>query len=293
MTSPTDFGLLLVDKPVGPTSHDVVDAARRGLSTRRVGHTGTLDPFASGLLLLCVGRATRIAEYLVGLDKQYEARALLGVETDSYDSEGRVLAEDEQWRARTEDDVREALGRLTGQRMQKPPAYSAVKVGGVPAHRRVRRGEEVDLPPRPVHVHRIELTSFSPPALALSVSCSSGTYVRSLAHELGELLGTGCHLTALRRTAVGTLDVEDGVGLEALKEGAIPDRAWVSPARALSHLPALSVDADEARRLAMGQSVGHGGPDLEVAAVFEEEELVAIGMVEEEILKPRKVLARG
>ena len=194
------MGMLLVDKPAGITSHDVVAVARRSLGVRKAGHAGTLDPFATGLLVLGIGRATRLLEYLVGLDKEYEAVARLGTATDSQDPEGVVVAEDDRWRELGADRIGMVAAGMVGSLRQSPPVYSAVKVGGVPAHRRVRRGERVELPSREVIVYAFEVLGVDLPEVRFRVECSSGTYVRSLGVELGERLGTACHLTALRRT---------------------------------------------------------------------------------------------
>ncbi|MGI9626101.1 MAG: tRNA pseudouridine(55) synthase TruB [Longimicrobiales bacterium] len=294
MTDRSAFGILLIDKPVGPTSHDVVGRVRRALNTKKVGHTGTLDPFASGLLVLCLGRATRIAEYLVGLDKSYLATARLGVETDSYDRMGNVVTEDDRWEGMSASDLENALAPLRGNRSQRPPVFSAVKVGGVPAHRRVRRGETVELNERPVRIDRLDLTAFDPPSFSIEVDCSSGTYIRTIAHEIGSALGTGCHLTDLRRTAVGSLSVEHAASYADLERGMLPDDAWLDPAEALGHLPQVAVDTTAAASLLVGQSVPHLTPDTACAAVLGTAgELIAMGSITDGVLKPRKVLAVG
>ncbi len=285
-----DAGILLVDKPVGPTSHDVVDVARRAFGIRRVGHTGTLDPFASGLLVLCIGKATRVAEFLVGLDKRYEAEARFGRSTDTGDHLGTESGRDEHWKEISAPRVREVLESLRGSRLQTPPAYSAIKVGGTPAHRRTRRGETVHLAPRQVRIDELDLVWYRPPDLGLRVGCSSGTYVRSIARELGEGLGTGCHLTGLRRTHVGPLCVDHAVSIEALRECSIPEDSWVDWGAALGHLPAFFVDREQASRLAMGQAVGHDVPDAQVGAVFLDGDLIGLAEAVGGRLKPRKVL---
>lgn len=287
-------GFLLVDKPSGPTSHDIVAQARRGLRTRKVGHTGTLDPFASGLLVLCVGKATRLAEYVVGMDKEYEAVVRMGRLTDSHDRDGETVSEDEVWRSLDENRVREAADRLTGVLDQLPPRLSAIKIRGVPAHRRVRSGEAVEMKTRKVTINRFQLVGFEPPDVSFEVSCSSGTYVRSLARDLGEDLGTGCHLDQLRRTKVGALSVDHAVGLDDLADGKTPDGAWVTPSEVLWNLPRVSVDSAEALHLAQGKVVNlEGLPDGEVAAFLDGEEFVAIGRVEGSVLRPRKVFWNG
>lgn len=284
--------VLPVDKPEGPTSHDVVDAARRGLGQRRIGHTGTLDPFASGLLVLCVGRATRLAEYLSGLDKAYDATARLGVATDTLDRDGREVARSEGWRALTRAQVADALGALEGPLRQVPPQYSAKKVEGVAMHRRARGGETVDLEPCDVTVHAMELVALELPDVRFRVACSSGTYVRALARDLGEALGVGAHLTALRRTRVGHFRVEDALPVAALGEAdAVAERA-VAPLAALAHLPTVSVDEEAARRLAQGQRLrlADGSPSG-LVAVEAGGGLLAVAEVAGGLVRPRKVFA--
>ena len=284
------MGMLLVDKPAGITSHDIVAVARRALGVKKAGHAGTLDPFATGLLVLGIGRATRLLEYLAGLEKEYEATARLGVATDSQDPEGVVIAEDDRWRELVADRIRAVAAGMVGSLRQSPPVYSAVKVGGVPAHRRVRRGESVRLPRRDVTVHAFEVVEVELPDVRFRVACSSGTYVRSLGVELGERLGTACHLAALRRTRVGTFHVRDAVGLEGVRGGGIPDRARVDPVSALAHLPRVSVQPGEAAMLATGTRVPSGAPDCgEAVFVLPDDRLVAVGAVRDGALQPRKV----
>ncbi len=288
-----DF-VLPVDKPEGPTSHDVVAAARRALGTRRIGHTGTLDPFASGLLLLCVGRATRLAEYLSRLDKAYEATARLGAETDTLDCEGVVTTENGDLSGVSEEVVRHALAGLRGALDQVPPQFSAKKVAGEPMHRRARRGERVDLAPVAVTVHRIELTGWALPEIRFSVRCSSGTYVRLLARDLGRAIGVGAHLTALRRTGIGAFEVSDALGLGELTDAERVVAGRVDPVAAVGHLPCLAVDDDQAARLRHGQrlrlDVGAEASDRAVA-VAHAGGLLAIGEIDHGVLRPRKVFA--
>ncbi|HSG49310.1 MAG TPA: tRNA pseudouridine(55) synthase TruB [Longimicrobiales bacterium] len=287
MTVPVGGGVLPVDKPEGPTSHDIVERARRALRERRVGHTGTLDPFASGLLLLCVGSATRLSQYLTGQDKEYVARARLGVSTDTLDREGKVVAESGGWRDLSPQALETALGQLRGEILQVPPRFSAKKVGGVAAHRRVRRGEVVELPAVPVTVHELVLTEVRLPEVELRLVCSSGTYVRALARDLGESLGVGAHLTALRRTRVGGFRVEDAVPGDFAAP--VPDAAWISPLDALGDLPRMEVDAAGALRLGQGQRlpVGNGAEGL--TAVHHRGRLLAVCRCSEGVLHPEKV----
>ncbi len=284
------MGILLVDKPAGVTSHDVVAVTRRALGVRKAGHAGTLDPFATGLLVLGIGRATRLLEYLAGLDKEYLGTARFGVATDSLDPEGERVAEDDRWGTLTAERVRGVAAGMVGTRPQTPPAYSAVKVDGVPAHRRARRGERVDLPPRDVTVHAFDVTEVALPEVRFRVECSSGTYVRGLAAELGERLGTASHLAVLRRTRVGRFHVRDAAALGAVRAGEIPESARVGAVPALAHLPCVAVAPREAAMLATGKRVPSGAPDCG-AAVFALPggRLVAVGAVRDGVLEPRKV----
>lgn len=286
--------VLPLDKPEGPTSHDVVAVVRRALGERRVGHTGTLDPFASGLLLVCVGRATRLAQYLSGMDKTYEATARLGVATDTEDREGEVVGESEGWRGVTVAEVDAALDGLRGDILQRPPRFSAKKIEGEAAHRRARRGEDVRLESVPVTVHQLVLTSFEPPDVGVRVRCSSGTYVRSLARDLGEALGVGAHLTRLRRTAVGSFGVDDALTPDDLDDHARVAAAWIDPLRALGHLPRVDVDGAAVAHLGHGRAIpvegiADGGP----ATAAHEGTLVAVGEVRDATFRPRRVFAHG
>jgi tRNA pseudouridine55 synthase len=284
---PRDF-VLPVDKPEGPTSHDVVSAARRALGTRRVGHTGTLDPFASGLLLLCVGRATRLAEYLSGLDKTYEAT------TDTLDREGQVVETNEAWTAVDERDVARALEGFLGDLEQVPPQFSAKKVGGVAMHRRARRGERVQLAPCEVTIYRIELVEVTLPSVRFRVHCSSGTYMRAIARDLGTALGVGAHLSRLRRTTIGGFEVDAAVALDALDDTAQVEEACVELLPALAHLPVLEVDRETAGRLVHGQRLRleKNDPSSGLVAAATDGSLVAVVEVADGLLRPRKVFPR-
>lgn len=290
MIPPHLEGVLPVDKPAGPTSHDVVAAARRALGEKRIGHTGTLDPFASGLMLLCVGSATRLAEFLTGMDKTYEATAVLGVSTDSGDRDGTVLSTSEAWRQVSAASLEAAASALRGTLLQLPPALSAKKVRGVPAHRRVRRGEEVVLEPKEVTVHALEILEFEGPEVRLRVRCSSGTYIRSLARDLGDALGVGAHLTSLRRTSVGRFTVEGALELDALTDRSQVASALLSPLEAVRGLALLEVDGSGVRDLGHGKAVdapdvGDGDPVLACSAG----RLIAVGAVRSGRFRPRKV----
>lgn len=214
VTSPN--GILNINKPAGMTSHDVVAIIRKISGESRVGHAGTLDPMATGVLLICLGQGTRIAEYLTEHDKKYHARIRLGVETDTYDATGTVVAETACSVTRTELD--EAISHFVGRIKQQPPAYSAIKSKGVPLYKLARQGIEVETEPRDVEIYAIEMTEFTPPDLVADVHCSKGTYIRSLAHDLGARLNCGAHLTALTRTASGQFTLDTAVTLDQLRD---------------------------------------------------------------------------
>lgn len=249
-------GILNLDKPRGPTSHDVVERVRALTGTRRVGHAGTLDPLATGVLLVCVGRATRIAEYLVASGKTYQARLRLGIVTRTYDAEGQIVAQAPVEVSRAQ--VEEALTRFRGKITQIPPLYSAIKHKGTPLHRLARQGLEVEREPRQIEILRLELTEWNSPDCTLSVVCSPGTYVRTLAHDLGQVLGCGAHLTGLVRLASGEFRLEDAITLDHLAQAAAEGNwpALLLPIdAALARFPAIYLDTAAARQLCLGQAV--------------------------------------
>ena len=265
-------GILLVDKPGRPssqtsadepvsaelpTSHDIVQRVRRCSRQKRIGHTGTLDPMASGLLVLCLGVATRLVEYYQGHDKTYEARVTLGRATDTYDAVGRTVAQ-APIPTLTDTDVEAALGAFRGQIFQQPPVYSALKQGGESLHRKARRGEAVNVAPREVTFHELKLLSYASPAtISLRVRCSAGAYVRSLAHALGQALGTAGHLSYLRRLEAGPFSVADASDLPAIESAAAAGRLTdllLTPDAGLG-MPRLSVSEEEKLRLGYGQKI--------------------------------------
>jgi tRNA pseudouridine55 synthase len=291
--SDQDFrdGALRVDKPSGPTSHDIVVEARKALSIRRIGHTGTLDPLASGLLLLCVGGATRIVEFLTSLDKTYLATLRLGQTTDSDDTEGDVLEDSTDWEGLTLPRIEGALDRFRGRMVQVPPRLSAKKRGGEPLHRKVRRGEDVSPDPVQVEIHELDLLETRLPEVHLRVSCSSGTYIRALARDLGTELGVGAHLAKLRRTRIGPFRVEDAVPVHDFGRNDVMSRAWLTPAQALCALPSIDVSQDEAAHILQGRSIPMEPrcPEGRPVAVVLGERLLAVAVRETDRLKPRKV----
>ena len=264
-------GVVLVDKPKGITSHDAVDAVRRALGTRKVGHAGTLDPMATGLLVMGVGRATRLLRFLSSLDKEYEGTGRLGVETDTLDAEGEVVREAPV--DVDEDALREAMATLTGEIDQRPPAFSAVRVGGERLYRAARRGEAVEAPLRRVRVDAFDPLGFDAPEFDFRAVCSAGTYVRSLVADVGAALGPGAHLTRLVRTRIGPYTRAEAVA---------PDRveAPLEIERSVVHLPRVDLDDEEARAARHGRPLGpsgHGGPHAvfgpagELIGVWEDE----------------------
>jgi tRNA pseudouridine55 synthase len=250
-------GFLLVDKPAGPTSHDVVQAARRALKERRIGHTGTLDPAATGLLLLCIGKATRLQQYLLAWEKVYEGEIRLGWGTTTFDAEGETLSPPRPVPELTADALTDLSSRFSGELQQLPPPYSAKKTGGRKFYELARAGEEVPREPKRVFVRSIELNAAPADRLAFKVTCSSGTYLRSLAHDIGETLGCGGHLASLRRTRIGPWPVEDAVSAEVLanRPQEIDPRAFVGLSTAVLPFPEVVLNPAAADHFAHGQEV--------------------------------------
>lgn len=215
-------GVLFVDKPPGITSHDVVYRLRRKLQMKRIGHAGTLDPMATGLLIMLVGKATRISQYLISLDKVYEGELTLGVTTNSQDAEGEVM-ETRPVPPLTAGQVRTAMQGFLGDQYQTPPMFSAVKIEGVPLYKLARKGEEIAREPRFIRISTFELLSFHPPKLTFQLHCTKGTYVRTIAHDLGQKLGCGGHLSALRRTASGRFTIAQCTPLEEIEALPLPE----------------------------------------------------------------------
>ncbi len=258
------FGFLPVDKPLGMTSHDVVAAVRRTARLKRVGHGGTLDPLATGVLVLCVGAATRLSEYVMATRKRYRATVRLGAVTATDDGEGAILAEQPVAHL-TAEQVAAALVAFNGEIEQIPPMYSAVKQGGVKLYERARRGEVVERAARRVWL-QTELLAYRPPYAEIAVECSHGTYIRSLARDLGAALGVGGYLAALRRLASGAFD--QPVAWEAL-QAALADGTWqqyvVDERVALPHLPEIALDAAQSDAVRHGRAIASGGAAAEGA----------------------------
>ena len=286
-------GVLVVDKPVGMTSHDVVQTIRRGTGIRRAGHTGTLDPRASGVLVILVGPAVRLSEYVSASDKRYQATIRLGQSTTTYDSEGEMTHEAVNLDTLDEMAFEEILQNFVGEIEQVPPAYSAVKVQGKKAYERARNGEEVELEPRKINVYSLELLEWAPPETVIDVFCSSGTYVRSLANDLGERLGVGAHLVGLRRTKSGRFTLRDAVSLRRLREAfQIGDWAQflIPAAEALGDWPAVELSSDEVDLVRHGHRIeAEEGAEGWARAITEQGDLVALVEHIEGEWQPRKV----
>ncbi|MFL5560948.1 MAG: tRNA pseudouridine(55) synthase TruB [Gemmatimonadaceae bacterium] len=287
MTNPPRDGLLLVDKPAGMTSHDVVDRARRALGTRRIGHAGTLDPFATGLLVLLVGRATRLLPYVDGEPKVYDATIRFGAETTTDDVTGDITATAPP---STHEAVERALGTLTGEIDQVPPAFSAKQIGGQRAYVAARRGAALELPPSRVRVDSWQLAGWDGADLRARITCGGGTYIRALARDLGRATGSAAHLAALRRIAGGRFTVGDAVSAKAIDETAL--RPAVD---ALPDVPRIRMDGDARARVARGMTIARE-PDVanDTAALLDAEgELVAIATRAGDAWQPRVVLVDG
>lgn len=290
-------GVLVVDKPIGLTSHDVVQMIRRGTGIRRAGHTGTLDPRASGVLVVLIGPAVRLSEFVSASDKRYQATIRLGSSTNTYDSEGDItdFSADEIIDQLTEEQFDAILQQFVGEIEQVPPPYSAVKVKGRKAYEMARKGEEVDLEPRIINVYSLEVLEWAPPETVIDVYCSSGTYVRSLANDLGKALGTGAHLIGLRRTKSGRFTLRDAVPLRRLQE-AFDAGEWyrylIPAAEALGDWPMVELDPDEVELVRHGHRIpAEPGQTGLARAVSMQGDLVALIEVveEDQEWQPRKV----
>jgi tRNA pseudouridine55 synthase len=299
--SETLSGIIAVDKPEGPTSHDIVGRVRRALKMRRVGHCGTLDPLATGLLLVCVGRMTKLSDWLTGADKQYTATFRLGAVSDTADAQGQISIVEGP--PPTLQEIEVAISQWTGRIEQVPPSFSAIKVDGVRSYKRARRQEEVVLPARAVTVSRFEIVEYKMPFLRVVIDCSKGTYIRALARDVGEALDCGAYVEALRRTIIGSVDVDVAVPLDEIHSllEKDPQRLWLHPLAALrDRLPAVDINVEEARDFTRGRAVGGmadrtdtvlpgAGEACEVAVCLGDQ-LLGVGRVEQGGLHPTRVL---
>jgi tRNA pseudouridine55 synthase len=281
---------VLVDKPAGVTSHDVVQQVRRKVGIRAAGHTGTLDPFATGLLVVLIGRATRLARFVEAQPKTYLATARLGVRTTTDDLTGRVVGSPDSGVMPAEARVCETLAGFLGAQLQQPPQYSAKRVAGERSYQKARRGETVELADVSVTVHRIELVSYEPPELSFRAMVSAGTYIRAIARDLGDRLGVGAHLTSLRREAIGSLGVDDAVPLDQVSSSVV-----LPVGRVLRDMPRIDLDDAGRRDVIHGRAVvdsraaGQRGSGAAVALIAAGE-LIGVARSDGEWLRPSVVL---
>ncbi len=246
------IGVLNIDKPKGLTSHDVVARVRKAAEIRRVGHAGTLDPLARGVLVVCLGKATRLIEYLMNTHKSYVATVEFGIVTNTWDAEGEVT---ERWdKDLSLSHIEEVLGCFRGPIEQVPPMYSAIKHKGEPLYRLARKGIEVEREARSVEIHRLEIREWRPPDLVIEVECSKGTYIRSLAHDLGRAVGSGAYLADLTRTAVGPFCLEQAIPLCEITQEGWQDHL-LSVYKAFEHIPSVIVDRETKKHIGYGQAV--------------------------------------
>ncbi|MCR3922478.1 MAG: tRNA pseudouridine(55) synthase TruB [Firmicutes bacterium] len=287
-------GIINLLKPPGMTSHDVVAVIRRLTNVKRTGHTGTLDPGAAGVLPICVGQATRVAEYVLAMDKSYRAELTLGSATDTEDGSGKIVAE-RAVPAMTVVHIQTVLTQFLGKRMQTPPMYSAVRIDGEKLYERARRGETVERPARPIDIYQIELIRIGENTILFDVTCSRGTYIRTLCCEIAQALGTVGHMSYLIRTHVGPFQLEDALSLEecASRQAAGElENAMLSVDAALINLPMLSVSAEDAVRVINGIAVPLPTIVAEgtlVRVYGPKQEFLAVSLVEQGRVQPRKV----
>jgi len=284
-------GVLLLDKPSGPSSNAVLQRAKRLLGAARAGHTGTLDPLASGLLVIAFGEATKFSGGLLEADKAYRARLRFGARTSTGDAEGEVLARSEV--AVSEEGLRAALERFRGEIGQVPPMYAAIKHEGRPLYDYARRGQMVERTARRVNIRRLELERFDRDEADLKIECSKGTYIRTLAEDIGEALGCGAHLAALERVRVGPFGLERAVGLEALDAMSLPKRReqLLPPQSLLESWPRLRLAADLTAKFRQGRAVPADSEDGNVAVFGGDEAFLGTGEVASGTLRPRRLLA--
>jgi tRNA pseudouridine55 synthase len=274
-------GIFIVDKPEHMTSHDVVQAIRKEFNVSKVGHLGTLDPMATGVLPVTIGKATRVAQFIANSPKEYEGEIRFGFATNTYDREG-VPTTDER---PLEGNVEAAMHGLTGRLEQVPPPFSAKKIGGVPAHKMARRNESVALKAAPVEIQAFEMLALDPPLMQFRVVCSPGTYVRSLAHDLGQRLGCGAHLTRLRRTRSGEFRIEDAKPLDKLSAVDL-----IPIDRLLPSVPRIDVSDSDELKIVHGNAI-RGEVTTEFARIFNKRgQFVAVASVENGWVHPRLVL---
>ncbi|GAB5046665.1 tRNA pseudouridine(55) synthase TruB [Thermodesulfovibrio sp. TK110] len=287
--------VVVLNKSKGITSQDAVTKIKKILKAKKAGHAGTLDPMATGILLVCVNEATKIAPLLMELEKEYVFKARFGISTDTHDAEGKVIKQVENFNInRTE--LEKILIKYKGEIMQTPPMYSAVKVKGQPLHKLARKGIEVERKPKKVFIHSFNIEEFNPPFVTFRVVCSKGTYVRTLCHEIGEELGMGAHIVELERTRIGQFKVEDSISLDLLLSSALslqPDNWLLSIDRALYFIPSVTVDDTLARRFINGNSIKIPSGIVPAGWVKVKDKtgkIVGIGFGNGVIIKPERII---
>ena len=277
-------GIFIIDKSAGMTSHDVVQAIRKKFDTSKVGHLGTLDPMATGVLPVSVGKATRIAQFLPNSPKEYEGEIRFGFSTDTYDREGTPTTEETPLESPREE-IAVAMQSLTGGQDQIPPPFSAKKIGGVPSYKLARRNQAVEIGAARVEVREFEMLAFNPPLMKFRVVCSPGTYIRSLAHDLGQRLECGAHLTALRRTRSGDFRIEDAVRLDSLSAADL-----IPMDQLLASMPRIEVSETDETKVLHGNQIP-GDVNAKFARIFNKKgEFLAVASVENGWVRPRLVL---
>lgn len=286
------FGFLNINKPLGITSHDVVAKIRRGLKIKKVGHAGTLDPLATGVLVICIGDATRLSDYVMHSQKTYIAQVKFGESTTTYDAEGEITAKKEASHI-TQTDIEAILPQFTGEIQQIPPMYSAIKKDGKKLYDLARAGETIVLDPRPVTIHQLKIIQFDPPIAQIEIQCGSGTYIRSLAHDMGQVLGVGAHLAGLIRVISGAFDLSKSYDLDVLLNHANWESCLVDEAVALAHFPRLDLDQTDTIHIQHGRNpVNVPSPTHEFGRAYSPNgQFIALLRAENYQWRPYKVFA--
>lgn len=247
-------GVLNINKPAGWTSHDVVAQTRKLLKNKKIGHAGTLDPDATGVLVVCIGKATKLVEYLTGMDKEYEATMHLGETTTTQDASGEII-EKKSWDSVQQEDLARCLSHFTGEIFQIPSSYSAIKIGGIPSYKLARKGKAVEIPGRTINIHKIDFLGKEGSDVLLRINCSKGTYIRTLCHDMGTFLGTGAHLLSLKRIRSGIFNIKDSISLEDMEE-CIESRKLeeliYEMEEVMAGFPSISIDETNERKIIHG-----------------------------------------
>lgn len=286
------FGFLNINKPLGMTSHDVVAKIRRTFQIKRVGHAGTLDPLATGVLVICIGEATRLSDFVMHGQKTYHAKIRFGETTETYDAEGAILTQTDTSHL-TQADIEAILPQFTGDIEQIPPMYSAIKKDGKKLYELARAGETIALEPRRVTIHRLTITQFMSPVADIEVVCGSGTYIRSLAHDMGQVLGVGAHLAGLIRTRSGAFDIAQAHHLDDIINHPNPKLCLVDEQIGLAHLPAIQLDATDTDHILHGRTPQHTAqPTADLGRAYDSNgKFIALLRADNHQWKPYKVFS--